>query len=62
MYPDDLDQQPQRCEARQYSDQKQCARCGLVWDMNDSEQPECLTPRQVGRATIARLRAELGDI
>lgn len=35
------------CEARQYSDQKQCDRCGLIWDMNDDDQPECLTNEQV---------------
>lgn len=30
-----------RCEARQYSDQMNCARCGLVWDVNDPEPPVC---------------------
>lgn len=29
------------CEARQVSDQYICNRCGLVWDMNDPEPPEC---------------------
>lgn len=29
------------CEARQYSDQMQCGRCALAWDMNDPEPPEC---------------------
>ncbi len=31
------------CKARQYSDQMQCARCGLAWDVNDSDRPACLT-------------------
>jgi len=31
----------QRCEARQMSDQMSCTRCGLVWDMNDPDRPEC---------------------
>lgn len=30
-----------KCEARQYSDQMQCDACGLVWDMNDVDPPEC---------------------
>ena len=30
-----------RCEAIQYSDQMNCARCGLVWDVNDPEPPVC---------------------
>lgn len=29
------------CQARQYSDQMICAPCGLAWDMNDPEPPEC---------------------
>lgn len=29
------------CEARQYSDQMLCDRCGLQWDVNDPEPPEC---------------------
>lgn len=29
------------CEARQYSDQMHCGRCGLQWDMNDDDPPEC---------------------
>lgn len=62
MYPKDLDDQPKLCQAVQYSDQKHCKRCGLTWDMNDPEPPACLTPRQIGAATTARLRAELGDI
>lgn len=31
----------ERCEARQYSDQMNCARCGLVWDVNDPDEPTC---------------------
>jgi len=30
-----------KCEAVQHSDQKVCTRCGLCWDMNDPEPPEC---------------------
>jgi len=30
------------CEARQYSDQMQCGRCGLAWDVNDPDEPDCL--------------------
>lgn len=28
------------CKARQYSDQMMCA-CGLAWDVNDIDPPEC---------------------
>ena len=47
------------CEARQMSDQKRCERCNLVWDMNDFEPPECLTPRQIGKAALTDIRDEL---
>ena len=29
------------CQARQYSDQMMCAPCGLTWDTNDPEPPDC---------------------
>ena len=29
------------CQARQYGDQMICAPCGLTWDTNDPEPPEC---------------------
>lgn len=29
------------CEARQYSDEMNCARCRLVWDVNDPDPPQC---------------------
>ena len=35
------------CQARQYSDQKRCERCDLLWDMNDPEPPQCLTGKQL---------------
>lgn len=31
------------CQARQHSDQMICSKCGLVWDVNDPEPPECGT-------------------
>ena len=59
------------CQARQYSDQKVCHRCNLVWDMNDHEPPECRSvlkvrvhktappgpgEKQTGRAALEYLR------
>ncbi len=29
------------CAARQYSDQMMCGECGLAWDVNDPDPPEC---------------------
>lgn len=29
------------CLARQYGDQFICAPCGLTWDTNDTEPPDC---------------------
>lgn len=46
-----------RCSARQHSDQKICAKCGLVWDMNDPDPPQCPQeqPARVAMATIRRI-------
>lgn len=46
------------CEARQVSDQMNCARCGLVWDMDDPDQPEC----RIKQAAEASLRAVRGAL
>jgi len=35
------------CEAVQYSDEMQCARCGLAYDANDPDPPECTPVREV---------------
>ena len=32
---------PHECLARQYGDQMICSACGLYWDTNDPEPPEC---------------------
>jgi hypothetical protein len=29
------------CEAVQYSDQMYCARCGVTYDVNDFDPPNC---------------------
>lgn len=47
------------CKARQHSDQMACS-CGLAWDMNDPEPPEC---RQgvVARQELAAMRVTLQE-
>lgn len=47
---------PRECKARQHSDQKHCDRCGLVWDMNDPEPPECKT---VAEIELEKMRSRL---
>lgn len=32
---------PRQCRARQASDQMMCGTCGLQWDTNDPDPPEC---------------------
>lgn len=53
------------CKARQYSDQMQCGRCGLAWDVSDPEPPECLTDkelqRQRGREALDNMKRSLSD-
>lgn len=43
-----------RCQARQFSDQMHCSKCGLAWDVNDPDRPACLT---VKRHSPWRLKA-----
>lgn len=37
-----------RCKALRMSDQMVCRVCNLVWDVNDSEPPECKGPTITG--------------
>lgn len=32
---------PYQCQARRYADQMICPACGLNWDTNDPEPPQC---------------------
>lgn len=51
------------CSARQYSDQMQCSRCGLTWDVNDPDPPQCLRPedrrKAIGNAALKKLKEDL---
>ena len=45
------------CQARQESDQMRCVPCGLVWDMNDPDPPECR--KHIKRAAAKGLPVDL---
>ena len=47
------------CHARQYSDQMICAPCGLNWDTNDPEPPECRKNIKRAVAKVAKIEAAL---
>lgn len=39
--------EPKACKARQFSDQMSCSACGLTWDMNDPDPPECQLEKNI---------------
>ena len=43
------------CKARRQQDQMACHRCGLVWDVDDEDPPECLSVAQIERGKIKEL-------
>ena len=47
------------CQARQYGDQMRCVPCGLVWDMNDPEPPECRKNIKRAIARVAKVEADI---
>lgn len=49
------------CEARQYSDQMLCDRCGLQWDVNDPDPPECRDSYKTPEEHIKTLLALLDE-
>lgn len=52
-----MPKRPHECLARQYGDQMICAACGLNWDTNDPEPPEC---HKVDRRTKKAKSAQEG--
>lgn len=42
------------CQARRQQDQMACARCGLLWDVDDDDPPDCLSVAQIERGKIKR--------
>lgn len=50
------------CHARQESDQMRCVPCGLVWDMNDPEPPECRKNIKRAAAKVAKFEAETAPL
>lgn len=52
---------PADCQARQYGSEMHCAKCGLVWDTNDPEPPECQTDRQIGFKHLDKIKEVLHD-
>ena len=50
------------CHARQESDQMRCVPCGLVWDMNDPEPPECRKNIKRAVAKVAKIEEEAAPL
>ena len=50
------------CQARQYGDQIICAPCGLNWDVNDPEPPECRKNIKRAAAKVAKFEAETAPL
>lgn len=50
------------CRIVQYADMTKCERCGLAWDTNDPEPPECPYARtpQIGLTVQTILARGLG--
>lgn len=44
----------QICKAKQINDQKMCFRCGIQWDVNDPEPPECKSNKTLAEEKIAQ--------
>jgi len=49
-----------QCKARQYSDQMLC-ECGLAWDVNDPDPPECRKPPNAREVALEQIAAILEE-
>ncbi len=50
------------CHARQYGDQFICSPCGLTWDTNDPEPPDCRKNIKRGIAKVVKFEKALKHI
>lgn len=50
------------CQGRQYGDQIICAPCGLIWDTNDPEPPECRKNIKRAVARVAKIEEEAAPL
>jgi len=50
------------CQARQYGDQMMCAPCGLTWDTNDPEPPECRKNIKRAVARVAKIEEQTAPL
>ena len=57
-----MTRRPHKCQARQYGDQMMCAPCGLTWDTNDPEPPECRKNIKRAAAKVAKFEAETAPL
>jgi hypothetical protein len=50
------------CKATQRSDQMFCERCGIQWDVNDPDPPDCPKPtdKAKGLAEVAKIKEDFG--
>lgn len=46
------------CSARRCNDQYLCGRCGLQWDVTDTDPPRCI---QAGELAIQQMRAMIAE-
>lgn len=50
------------CQARRYGDQMICAPCGLIWDTNDPEPPECRKNIKRAVARVAKIEEQTAPL
>ena len=50
------------CQARQYGDQMICTPCGLTWDTNDPEPPECRKNIKRAVARVAKIEEQTAPL
>ena len=50
-----------RCEARQHSDQMMCSRCGIAYDVNDPDPPQCPRTMEAARSSGAPSPVDLAE-
>ncbi len=49
------------CKAKRYSDQMICDACGLQWDINDIDPPEC-NPVKISARKAVDAKKQIADI
>ncbi len=51
----------QPCKASRCNEQFHCGRCGLQWDIDDTDPPKCMTVKEYNAKRMRELKDQVNE-